>query len=292
MDDLIGAAEEAKARAILESGTTDDPGDDAEDSGDNTEEPEAEEVDSEEAEGGVEAETENKESSDGDQPTYEVKVDGKKVKVPLSELVSGYQRQADYTQKTQALAEERKRFETENATLKRLADVIEKNPKILNFIKQQLFEERYGTRYTPQAEEQVRQSKEMTQYKSEAMLSRFTTQHPELDDNTLLQVVQTAGQLAAKDPDSLPVAMEVAYRALQAQTVSERLAAIEAENKELKKRQKADFIGQRSTPAPTVQGKGGSAPRSKGKPVTLDGDDGSITAREAALRLLTTMQEE
>lgn len=37
-----------------------------------------------------------------------VTVDGEEIEVPLKEAVSGYQRQADYTRKTQQLAEERK----------------------------------------------------------------------------------------------------------------------------------------------------------------------------------------
>lgn len=43
-----------------------------------------------------------------DEPTYTVKVDGEEIAVPLSELVAGYSRTADYTRKTQQLAEQRK----------------------------------------------------------------------------------------------------------------------------------------------------------------------------------------
>ena len=50
-----------------------------------------------------EAETEEEQ-----EPIYTVKIDGTEVEVPASELVKGYQRQQDYTQKTMALAEERK----------------------------------------------------------------------------------------------------------------------------------------------------------------------------------------
>lgn len=46
-------------------------------------------------------------------PTVKVKVDGIEQEVPLDEVVKGYSRTADYTRKTQALAEERKRFEAE-----------------------------------------------------------------------------------------------------------------------------------------------------------------------------------
>jgi hypothetical protein len=39
-----------------------------------------------------------------------VKIDGKDVQIPLKEALDGYQRQADYTRKTQALAAERNQF--------------------------------------------------------------------------------------------------------------------------------------------------------------------------------------
>lgn len=40
--------------------------------------------------------------------TFTVKIDGKEVQVPLSELLNGYQRQSDYTKKTMEAAEQRK----------------------------------------------------------------------------------------------------------------------------------------------------------------------------------------
>lgn len=53
-----------------------------------------------------------------DDPEYEITVDGKPVKVKLSELKNGYQRQADYTRKTQALADERRQVDAMMAALK------------------------------------------------------------------------------------------------------------------------------------------------------------------------------
>jgi len=44
-----------------------------------------------------------------------VKIDGKEEQIPLSEAIANYQRQADYTKKTQALAEQRKAVEQEAA---------------------------------------------------------------------------------------------------------------------------------------------------------------------------------
>ena len=45
------------------------------------------------------------------EPTYKVKVDGEEIEVTQEELLRGYMRQKDYTQKTQALAEQRRQFE-------------------------------------------------------------------------------------------------------------------------------------------------------------------------------------
>ena len=47
------------------------------------------------------------EESPSSEPKYKVKVDGEEYEVELSELVKGYQREADYTRKTMKLSEER-----------------------------------------------------------------------------------------------------------------------------------------------------------------------------------------
>lgn len=47
--------------------------------------------------------------------TMDATIDGQKQKVTLAELVNGYQRDADYRRKTQALSNERKEFEAERA---------------------------------------------------------------------------------------------------------------------------------------------------------------------------------
>lgn len=68
-----------------------------------------EEVESGETEELDESDDEVEDASDSE--TYTVKVDGETVEVTLKEALAGYQRQADYTRKMQALAEERKQFE-------------------------------------------------------------------------------------------------------------------------------------------------------------------------------------
>lgn len=60
-------------------------------------------------------ETEENENTDTEtkteEPKFKVKVDGEEIEVTQEELLRGYMRQKDYTQKTQQLAQQRKQFE-------------------------------------------------------------------------------------------------------------------------------------------------------------------------------------
>lgn len=51
--------------------------------------------------------------SETEAPKYTVRADGEELEVPLDELISGYSRQASFTKKSQALAEEKRGFEQE-----------------------------------------------------------------------------------------------------------------------------------------------------------------------------------
>jgi hypothetical protein len=74
-----------------------------------------------------EAQSEDEQSeSDGDaedqeqveeQPRYKVKASGEEIEVTLDDLIKGYQREADYTKKTQTLAEQRKQVESERQVI-------------------------------------------------------------------------------------------------------------------------------------------------------------------------------
>lgn len=52
-----------------------------------------------------------------EQPRYKVKASGEEIEVTLDDLIKGYQREADYTKKTQTLAEQRKQVESERAVI-------------------------------------------------------------------------------------------------------------------------------------------------------------------------------
>jgi hypothetical protein len=77
----------------------------------------------EELEANGEAEAEYEEDSEiVEEPKarYKAKVGGQEVEVELDELINGYQRSKDYTQKSQALAEQRKAIEAERGHLEQV----------------------------------------------------------------------------------------------------------------------------------------------------------------------------
>lgn len=74
---------------------------------------------------GPEADTTETAEATDDSPTYTVKVDGDEQTVSLAELQNGYMRQADYTRKTQAVADQQSRLET----LDRFETALERDPE-------------------------------------------------------------------------------------------------------------------------------------------------------------------
>jgi hypothetical protein len=76
-------------------------------------EEEAEEEPQETEDSDEESELEDEDNEEVEEPVYTVKSGGKAITVTLDELTNGYQRQSDYTQKTQELSQTRKEFEIE-----------------------------------------------------------------------------------------------------------------------------------------------------------------------------------
>ena len=71
-------------------------------------------------------------------PTYKVKVGKEEIDVPLDELLNGYQRTADYTRKTQELAETRKAIEAERVKVQEAARLRDQYAERLGVIEQML----------------------------------------------------------------------------------------------------------------------------------------------------------
>ena len=104
--------EESEEEQASEEVTDDGP--EASDNRQSSDDTEAEEEDDEEEEEETEESPEEEEADDESETetVYTVRVDGRDVEVTEDELIKGYSRQADYTKKTQELAEYRKQMDT------------------------------------------------------------------------------------------------------------------------------------------------------------------------------------
>jgi hypothetical protein len=90
----------------------------------------AEESEAEEAE--EESEESETEETEEEQAAYEVVIDGQTLEVTQDELLSGYQRQADYTRKTQAVADQRKELESQSEQVKETLKGLEESKRQLS----------------------------------------------------------------------------------------------------------------------------------------------------------------
>ena len=79
-------------------------------------EAEVEESESDEDEDEYEA-SDNVDAEGEETEVYTIKLDGEEIEVTREELLQGYQRQSDYTKKTQGISEERKAIEEERSNL-------------------------------------------------------------------------------------------------------------------------------------------------------------------------------
>jgi hypothetical protein len=84
------------------------------------------------------SEEEYEEPEEEPAPTYRVKVGKEEVDVPLDELLKGYSRTADYTKKTQELAENRKSVEAERQRIDEASRLRDQYAERLGVIEQML----------------------------------------------------------------------------------------------------------------------------------------------------------
>jgi len=106
------------------------------------EELEAEAVEQAEYEDDVESEEEATEEEPT--PTYKVRVGKEEVEVPLDELLKGYSRTADYTRKTQEIADQRKAVEAEKAKIEEASKLRDTYAQRLGIIEQMLKQQDSG----------------------------------------------------------------------------------------------------------------------------------------------------
>jgi len=104
--DVNGGA--AAFAALLDPPKASAAGDESDGHSDNQDAADDADVDTE-----VDTDVDTDSDTDAEPQTFTVKIDGKEVQVPLSELLNGYQRQSDYTKKTMEAAEQRKAADAE-----------------------------------------------------------------------------------------------------------------------------------------------------------------------------------
>jgi len=108
------------------------------------EELETEAVEQAEHEDESEDESEEEATEEEPTPTYKVKVGKEEVEVPLDELLKGYSRTADYTRKTQEIADQRKAVEAEKAKIEEASKLRDTYAQRLGIIEQMLKQQDSG----------------------------------------------------------------------------------------------------------------------------------------------------
>ena len=119
-DTLHGSLSQDEAIERFAALVGEDP--ETEDTEDDAEDADAEDEGEEPEDKAGEDEADDDEDAEGDEPQgqeqlFTVKVAGEELQVPLTELLNGYSRQADYTRKSMAVAEARRELETRAAAI-------------------------------------------------------------------------------------------------------------------------------------------------------------------------------
>jgi len=166
------------------------------------------EEDAEDLDGDYDEDEDEPEQAD----TFTVKINGENVEVSLDELQNGYSRQADYTKKSQTLAEERKAFQQD-----RDAVLLERTQysQLLGALQQQLqaFDEpapdfdRMYEEDPIEASRLERQYRQRTEQRAQKMQAIAIEQQRVNDANAQEQTEQMRGlitQEAARLPDVIP----------------------------------------------------------------------------------------
>ena len=144
-------------------------------------------------------------------PTYRVKVGKEEVEVPLDELLKGYSRTADYTRKTQEIAETRKAIEAERVKIEEANKLRDTYAQRLQLIEQMLNQQESGEDlatlketdpigYATRVAEQVEREKQLAAVRAEQQ--RIAQQQQAEHSERLKQhLAQEAQKLAEAIPE-------------------------------------------------------------------------------------------
>ena len=188
-----------------------------------------------------------------------IKIDGKDEFVPLSEAVAGYQRQADYTRKTQELAQQREQMQFANA----IQEALQQDPAGTI----QLLQSHYGMtganqitepdipEFSDPLEQQIWEvSQKVEQIESfraeqqlQAEIGRLQSQYEDFDPQ---QVINHAIRTGSTDLESTykQLAFDKLYSQMQAQSQAQQQIA-QQENQVLQAKRDAGIVSGGSSPA-------------------------------------------
>jgi len=151
-------------------------------------------------------------TASGGEPLYDVTVNGRTFKVPLSELRSGYSRQSDYTQKTMALSEKERQWSDYIQKLETAYGQLQKNwndPRVQAYVQSLSVQARPDEPLTLEqqqrllAQERQAQEQGLTQkfneFTEQAQIQVLATQYNADLDNTLTRVLEAPQYELLKD---------------------------------------------------------------------------------------------
>jgi len=187
-----------------------------------------------------------------------IKVDGEEIVVPLNEAVAGYQRQADYTRKTQELATQREQMQFATA----IQEALQQDPtgtiELLQRhfgVQQNVAAEPEVPEFTDPLEKQIweidQKVQQIEQFRAEqqlqAEIGRLQTKYQDFDPQT---VVFEALKLGSNDLEAVykQMAYDKLYLQMQAQSQASAAQAAEAEQITQAKRD-AGIVAGGSVPA-------------------------------------------
>ena len=187
-----------------------------------------------------------------------LQVDGEEVVVPVKEALAGYQRQADYTRKTQELSEQRKQIQYAAA----LAEALQNDPAATL----QLLQQQYGIANQPQeeewldpAEQQFRSLEQrIAAFEQQKALDELTRTIDSLqgkygDDFNADEVVATA--LAKGSTDLEAVFKQITFDKVYSKATDAQKKLMDEQSRVQAKRQAAVVTGGAAAKAPVVPAK-------------------------------------
>ncbi len=143
-----------------------------------------------------------------DEPLYEVKVGGKVWKVPASELVSGYQRQQDYTKKTMELAHARKQWEEQanqwGTERQQLAQFLQNREAVQQYLRKlQGYEEPNDLMTAEQAQQMMQRQAQQLQSLTQKQIAQAQTESEirQLQMNYSAEIDRTLQSLLTQHPE-------------------------------------------------------------------------------------------